>query len=302
MKFLAFVFLCFLGVTSIAAPDGTLSLNPANKKTIQWMIHELPPFIYTSSNDAILNSENLHGPLGGLYKVLASSMPGYDHRFVRIPLLRAMKVIRENKQICSLVLAENKERRNFLYFGEEITAGLPFGLITLQSLAPSKYVSVNAVPNEIIMEQTLEKKQFRLGFVNGRYYPQALTPLLEKSTKSYGFHGDGSIDKLFSMLQAKRIDGVLGVYLEMAEFEKNHPGEKMQFFRIKEAPEFTALRASCERTPWGKRAVKEISKLIREKNFKELSHEYLMAHLPPERRKEYQKIYETRPPTITEDF
>lgn len=295
---LIFVFSAFMSGAAAAAPESSLSLTPPTKKTIQWMIHELPPFIYTSSNGAVLSAEQLHGPLGGLFKILANSMPEYDHRFVRFPLLRVTKFLKERKQICSLVLVETAERRQYLYFGEELTAGLPFGLITLQSGSAHKYVLANSSTDEVTLQQTLEKKRFRLGFVNGRYHPPALTPLLQKSPYSYGFHGDGSIGKLFSMLQAKRIDGVLGVYLEMAEFEKNNPGsEKMQFFRIKEAPEFTALRVSCEKTPWGKRAVKDISKLVREKNFRGLTHDYLMAHLPSERRKEYQRIYESRPLT-----
>lgn len=282
-----------------AAPNDSISgLKPPNKRTIQWMVQEVPPFIMIQGNDAIVKPEDLDGPLAGLYKVLTMSLPDYEHRFVRIPLLRVTKMIKEENQMCSLVMIESKERHSFLYFGEEVTVGLPVGIVTLQSASPEKLVL--SKHDEVDMKQTLEKKQFRLGFVTGRFYTPQLTPIISKNqSKSYGFISDGSLGKLLSMLQAKRLDGVLAVYLEMAEYERAHPHSgKMQFHRLKQAQEFTALRASCEKTPWGKKAIKEISKVIRDKNFKRISNEYLMSVLPPERRKEYQKIYDSRPPAL----
>jgi uncharacterized protein (TIGR02285 family) len=211
-----------------------------------------------------------------------------------------MKSVKENKQICSLIILENKERHGFLTFGEEVSVGLPIGVITLKELSNTRYVVANSKIDEVDIKQSLANKNFQLGYVEGRFYSPELMPILEKNKKSYGLKSDGSITKLLSMVEAKRIDGALGVYLEMAEYERLHPqGPKMQFMRIKEAPEFSALTASCEKTPWGQKAIKAISKVIREKNFKDISNQYLMSALPAERRKEYQKIYDSRP-TVAE--
>lgn len=287
----------FVCLSAVAQAKPNQGITPPNKKTINWMVHEIPPLLLLKSSDTVLEADDIEGPLAGLYKTLAKSMPEYEHRFLRLPLVRLTKLLKDNKQICSLVLLESKERQEYLVFGEEVSVGLPWGLITLKDLSPGKYSLSGAPYPEIDVAKTLDKSRFRLGFATGRYYGPQVMPLLAKSKSSYGLLSDGSVMKLLSMLEAKRLDGVLAVYLEMAEYERAHPeGPKMQFFRIKEAPDFTTLRVSCENSKWGRKTEKDISKVVREKNFKELSNNYLLSVLPPERRKEYQALYDSRFP------
>ncbi len=299
VRFAAFLLPLLLGLhsqgqnTTAKESNTNQSVNPPNTKTINWMVHDVPPFLIVKSNNAVVSMADVEGPLAGFYKIIMASMPEYEHRMVRLPIARAMKLVTEQKQICSLIFIESKERHSILHFGEEVTVGLPVGIVTLKDISNSKYIL--ARPEEMDMKRTLEKGNFRLGFVSGRYYTPDLTPLLAKNKASYGMRSDGSITKLFSMLEAGRIEGVLAVYLEMTEYERSNPnGPKMQYMRLKEAPDFTALRVSCEKTPWGEKTVKAISKVVREKNFKGLSNDYLLSQLPADRRKEYLKIYESR--------
>jgi uncharacterized protein (TIGR02285 family) len=295
LRFVVFLMMFFVVSFALAEDGKTQSITPENERVINWWVNDVPPFIEVKSTNTFVAPSELHGPLAGLYKILAASLPQYEHRFVRVPAMRAMKLAQEKKQFCSLIILENKERRNYLTFGEEISVGLPVGIVT-QRHTPAKLSYANVTTNEVDLTRTLAGSDFRLGFVTGRYYNDNVTPLIAKDKKSFGLVSDGSITKLMAMLEAKRLDGVLAVYLEMAEYERSHPeAPKMQFMRLKEIPEFTALRASCDKTAWGEKAIKAISKVVREKNFKEISNSYLLSVLPADRRKEYQKIYDSRP-------
>jgi uncharacterized protein (TIGR02285 family) len=268
-------------------------LNPPDEKTIQWLIHDLPPAIVLSSDDLQVDIDKAQGPIAGMYKTLAASLPQYHHRYLRIPFVRAEKLLKEHKQFCTLLLQENEARKNFLIFGEEVAINIPSGLILLKTTPAEKYSLENS---QVSMKTTLDQGHFRLGIVKGRYYSAGLDPILSADTKSFNFVSDGSVGNLLSMVGKGRLDGVLGYYFEMTDYERRHPNSpELQFLRVKESPDFAAIRASCEKTPWGEKALKAISKVVREKHFKEISHQYLLSILPPERRKEYQKIYDTRP-------
>lgn len=282
--------LILLSSSGFAAPQ---TLNPPDEKTIQWLIHDLPPVIVLSSDALEVNLESAQGPIAGMYKTLATSLPQYHHRYLRIPFVRAEKLMREKKQFCTLLLQENDARREFLNFGEPVAVNIPPGLVMLKSAPEAKTVQENSHVN---IQDTLARGDFRLGIVKGRYYSPQLLPVLAADKSSYNFVNDGSVANLFSMIGKSRLDGVLAYYFEMADYEQRHPkAAELQFMQVKEVPDFSVIRASCEKTPWGEKALKAISKVVKEKNFKEVSHQYLLSVLPPERRKEYQKIYDTRP-------
>lgn len=282
--------LIFLSNVGFAAPQ---PLSPPDEKTIQWLIHDLPPVIVLKSDDLIVDLDKAQGPIAEMYKILSQSLPQYNHRFLRIPFVRAEKLLREKKQFCTLLLQENEARQEILTFGEEVAIGLPPGLIALKSTPENKFPLER---RQVSLRKTLASGQFQLGVVKGRFYSPELEPILAENKRSFNFVSDGSAANLLSMLGKGRLDGVLGFYFEMTEYEKRHPQTpELQFFRVKEVPDFTVIRASCENTPWGAKALKAISKVVREKNFKDMAHKYLLSTLPADRAKEYQKIYDSRP-------
>ncbi|KYG61544.1 hypothetical protein AZI86_17710 [Bdellovibrio bacteriovorus] len=287
--------LIFVSGPSFAAPQ---TLNPPDEKTIQWLIHDMPPAIVLNSDDLLVNLEKAAGPIAGMYKSLSQALPQYHHRFLRIPFVRAEKLLREKKQFCTLLLQENEARRHFLTFGEEVAITLPPGLIALKSTPDTKFVLDHA---QVSAKKTLDAGPFQLGVVKGRFYSPELETVLKGNKKSFNFVSDGSVANLLSMLGKGRLDGVLGFYFEMTDYEQKHPHTpEMQFFRVKEAPEFTTIRASCEKTAWGEKTLKAVSKVVKDKNFKDIAHQYLLSTLPSDRRKEYQKIYDSRPEFNTE--
>lgn len=282
--------LIFVSGPGFAAPQ---TLNPPDEKTIQWLVHDMPPAIVLHTDELVVDVSKADGPIAGMYKTLSQTLPQYNHRFLRIPFVRAEKLLQEKKQFCTLLLQENEVRRGFLIFGEEVAITLPPGLIALKSTPDTKFVFESA---QVSAQKTLEAGPFQLGVVKGRFYSPELETTLKNNKKSFDFVSDGSVANLLSMVAKGRLDGVLGFYFEMTDYEQKHPNTpELQFFRVKEAPEFTTIRASCEKTPWGEKALKDISKVVKEKNFKDIAHQYLLSTLPPDRRKEYQKIYDSRP-------
>jgi uncharacterized protein (TIGR02285 family) len=275
---------------TFAAPQ---TLNPPDEKTIQWLVHDLPPVIVLKSDQLEVDLADARGPVADMYRNLASNLPQYHHRYLRIPFVRAEKLLKEKKQFCTLLLQENKERKEFLNFGEEVAVSIPPGLVLLKSTPTDKYIQQ---AHQVNIKDTLAAGKFRLGIVKGRYYSPLLSEVLAEDKKSFNWVNDGSVANLFSMIGKNRLDGVLAYYFEMAEYEQRHPNTpELQFVTIKEAPDFLIIRASCEKTEWGDKALKAISKVVKEKHFKESAHQYLLSVLPPERRKEYQKIYDSRP-------
>lgn len=285
-----------LSASVFAAPQ---TLNPPDEKTIQWLIHDLPPVLVLTSDSLNVDLEKAQGPVAGMYKKLSNSLPQYEHRFLRIPFIRAEKLLREKKQFCTLLLQENEVRRELLSFGAEVAIAPPPGMITLKVTAKNHLVWELG---QVSLQKTLGSGNFQLGVVKGRFYSPELNPILAGSHKSFNFVSDGSAGNLLSMLAKGRLDGVLGYYFEMTDYEQKHPGSPLlQFSRVKEVPEFTVIRASCEKTAWGEKALSAISKAVKEEKFKEVSHQYLLSVLPPERRKEYQKIYDSRPLRVKQD-
>lgn len=283
--------LIFATEAAFAAPQ---ALNPANEKTIQWLVHDLPPAITLDSDKLEVDIEKATGPIAEMYQILSQSLPEYQHRYLRIPYIRAEKLMREHKQFCTLLLQENESRRQFLTFGEEVAVNIPPGIVMLRGTAGPKDLS----PAFSVVD-AVSKKDFRLGVVKGRYYSPELQGFLKTDKKSYNFVNDGSVANLFAMIGKSRLDGVLAYYFEMAEFERRHPrAPALEFVPIKEATDLSVIRASCEKTAWGEKALKSISKVVKEKKFKHLSHEFLLSVLPTERRKEYQKIYDTLPANV----
>lgn len=287
--------LCLLILTheGFAAPQ---ALNPPDEKTIQWLMHDLPPVISLQDDSGLeVQINKATGPIAQMYKTLAESLPQYHHRYLRIPFMRSEKLMREKKQFCTLLLQENESRQEFLTFGEEVAVNIPPppGIVMLRGTPEDRYVLEDS---HVSVKDTLAKGDFRLGVVKGRYYSPELQDFLKTDKSSYNFVNDGSVANLLSMIGKARLDGVLAYYFEMADYENRHPrAPSLQFLPVKETDDFSIIRASCEKTPWGEKALKAISKVVKEKKFKDMSHEYLLSILPPERRKEYQKIYDSRP-------
>lgn len=274
----------------ILLPGGSISAaEKSGAETIQWAMTDFPPFILLSSDGANVDIQKSQGPFAEIYRELVRSLPQYEHKFVRASFLRAERLFLSHRHFCTLLLQDTPERSRYLIFGAEVARALPIGLV-MSSGSYSKFQQYETSEGMELAKLVLTG-DFRLGVVQGRSYSNKIDEVILKAKDSYRHVSDQAVGGLFAMLEKNRLDGVLSYYLEEWDHRKGGNTSVLKYLPVKEAPAYISVRASCEKTPWGKATIKEISKVVVEKNVRGRIYDYFQKSLPKEMRGKVREIY-----------
>ncbi|UXR65174.1 TIGR02285 family protein [Bdellovibrio bacteriovorus] len=266
-----------------------LAVEKPKTETIQWAMTDFPPFILLSSDGANVDIQKSQGPFAEIYRELVRSLPQYEHKFVRASFLRAERLFLSHRHFCTLLLQDTPARSHYLIFGAEVARALPIGLV----MSPGSYSKFQQYETADGMELTklVQAGDFRLGVVQGRSYSNQIDRLIVRAKDSYRHVSDQAVGGLFVMLEKNRLDGVLSYYLEEWDHRKGREAGALKYLAVKEAPAYISVRASCEKTPWGESTIKEISKVVEEKNVRSRIYDYFQKSLPKEMRGKVREIY-----------
>lgn len=275
--------LIFLLGGSVSATEKT------DAETIQWAMTDFPPFILLSSDDANVDIQKSQGPFAEIYRELVRSLPQYKHKFVRASFLRAERLFLSRRHFCTLLLQDTPERARYLIFGAEVARALPIGLV-MSSGSYSKFQQYET-PQGMELAKLVHVGEFRLGVVQGRSYSNKIDEVILKAKDSYRHVSDQAVGGLFAMLEKNRLDGVLSYYLEEWDHRKGRDSTSLKYLPVKEAPAYISVRASCEKSTWGEATIKEISKVVVEKNVRSRIYDYFQKSLPKEMRGKVREIY-----------
>ena len=283
MKVLCIATLMFLMGSWVSA------VETPQAETIQWAMMDFPPFIVLSSDGAAVDIQKSKGPFAEMYRELVRSLPQYNHKFVRASFPRAERLFLSGRHFCTLLFQDTPERANYLIFGAEVARTLPIGLV----MSPATYRKFQRyeTPGGMELTKLVQAGEFRLGVVQGRSYSPKIDEVIAKAQGSFRHVSDQAVGGLFSMLEKNRLDGVLSYYLEEWDHRKGRDSAALRYLPVKEAPAYVSVRASCEKTPWGEATIKEISKVVVEKNVRGRIYDYFQESLPKEMRGKVRDIY-----------
>nr|BFD58778.1 hypothetical protein CKG001_08850 [Bdellovibrio sp. CKG001] len=283
MKALGFAIFILLVNCSIFAAE------KPGAETIQWAMTDFPPFILLSSDGAKVDIQKSQGPFAEIYRELERSLPQYKHTFVRASFLRAERLFLSGRHFCTLLLQDTPERARYLIFGAEVARALPIGLV-MSSTSYNRFQQYETSEG-MELAKLVQRGEFRLGVVQGRSYSNKIDEVILKAKDSYRHVSDQAVGGLFTMLEKNRLDGVLSYYLEEWNHRKGQGSNLLKYLPVKEAPPYISVRASCEKTPWGEVTIKEISKVVVEKNVRGRIFDYFQKSLPKEMRGKVREIY-----------
>lgn len=272
--------------------EPSASAEATTEDYIQWVMTDFPPLILLESTKFEVDIKKAQGPFAEVYQDITAALPQYRHKFVRASFLRAERLFSSHRHYCSLLLQETPERSQFLIFGAEVARALPIGLVMSKS-SYEKFKKYQTSQGMDLLKLITEG--FRLGVVGGRSYTKDVDKIVKSAKGSFSQVSDKAVGGLFTMLEKDRLDGVLAYYLEQRDFEKTAGEVKFHYVAIKQAPLYIAVRASCEKSPWGERALKDISEVVEGQKVKKKMYQYFLTHLPEEMKKEVHEMY--RAPT-----
>ena len=240
----------------------------AEAEEISWVLLNFPPLMRLDLNkEGETNMDHASGPMAELQRELVKALPQYKHRYQVVSFRRAKKLFESKGGFCTILFLENKDRSEYLYFGDSIATTIPPGLITHRK----NEARLNVKPGSYVdLEQLLKTQDFQLGVVNGRSFSPRIDEAMGGSRKPvYQMVINEAMGSLFKMLNSERVDGVLAYYLELAEEQERNPASRdLQFYQLKQDHTSISLPVSCERSQWGKKTLGKVSLAVKDESVK----------------------------------
>jgi uncharacterized protein (TIGR02285 family) len=256
--------------------------------TIHWVLLDFPPFLAMPKEMQDTDSNSLaeaKGPFAEIHRELEKALPEYSHTYRMVTFQRAQKLFESKKQYCTILFFKTPAREQYLIFGGALASTIAPGII-LDERRIENYKDYMK-NSEVDLPGLLQSPSFRLGVVEGRSFSSKIDGFVEDS-KNPVFRNisDRTMGGLFKMLAAKRLDGVLGYYLELANEQKNNPDTKtLHFYPIQQEKNILTLRVSCEKSPWGADTVRKITEVTKKEAVRAKVSNLLLQTLPPDMKK-----------------
>jgi len=262
----ACAFLSVLFLTSVTHAQ----MAQASDREISWVLLNFPPLMKLQINrEGGTDISSATGPMADLQRELVKALPQYQHRYKVVTYPRAKKLFESHGGYCTILFLENKDRGEYLYFGETIATATPPGLIVHKRSEPLLRL---ATQNSLVdLEHLLKTQDFQVGIVSGRSFsPRIDAALVETKKPLFKIVVYEAMGSLFKMLNAQRIDGVLAYYMELAEEQERNPAASdLRFYQLKQDHTSISLPVSCEKSPWGKKTLGQISLAVKDEAVKQ---------------------------------
>lgn len=239
----------------------------------------------------------LEGPLKGqgyhdaVQSHLIESLPQYKHVVKTAHFGRIIEQLKMGNA-CSVALIRTSEREKFLYYSAPNVVGLMNGVHVLRSRINDFKPFVDQ-KGYISLQNLYSSTQFRMGVSKGRRYGKVIDSLVAgagQSKKVYMDHRGTVFSSLAKLLQAGRIDYVIGYPQEIQWLVKTHAVDDVfAFFPIQEGPHYMTACVACTKNEWGKRVISQVEEILGGRPYAQAT-EQMKLFLPPEAVPIYEKI------------
>lgn len=246
---------------------------------------DFPPFVNIGQqNEDKTDFSQVTGTLAEVQRELVKNLQGYQHYFQVVSFQRAEKLLQSGKQYCTILFLKTPEREKYMIFGDNIASTVPPGIV-LNKATKKKYLSKFEALPVLDLTKVLQGS-FRLGIVKGRAFsPEIDKALRESHVPTEQLVANKAIGRLFNMLIAHRLDGVISYYMEFVNEQEHNPAAAdLRFHSIKHNQHKLHLPIACEKSVWGKKMVQLISKAAKNPTTQKKITLLLKQTLPPELR------------------
>jgi uncharacterized protein (TIGR02285 family) len=244
--------------------------TPLNGESISWVLLNFPPMMKLEiDREGEMDIGHASGPMAELQKELVKALPQYKHLYKVVTYPRAKKLFESHGGYCTIMFLRNADRSQYLYFGETIATATPPGLVTNKK--NEALLKITEQNQFVDLEQLLKKENFQLGVVSGRSFSPRIDAAFVNTKKPvFKMVIYEAMGSLFKMLNAQRVDGVLAYYMELAEEQERNPAASdLRFYQLKQDHVSISLPVSCEKSPWGKKTLEQISIAVKDEAVKQ---------------------------------
>lgn len=248
-------------VSAVSLPSVSMA-----KDTIIWTYFSYPPLY-------IIEKGKVSGIGIEIQNLLWKNMPEYTHERVEASVQRMFEDMKHGKKYCVIGALKNPEREAFLHYSLPCRIELPEGLMLRRSDL-QKY----GAGSEVSLEELLKTGHFTLGYLKGSRDSGILDTIIreyQEKKKVVTISGTDSFQQLLKMIDAGRIDGIIGNSFTVKEagFE-----DRIAVVPIKENRNNPIIGyAVCPKNDWGKQVIDKINAILK----KEIPTEkYLQIYTP----------------------
>ncbi len=242
-----------------------------DSNTIIWTRWSNPPIFIES------------GPYKGMgvadltQKHLFKLLPNYNHKVLSTNIPRVIALAKEKAHTCNVSWLDTPEWRKDFYFSK------PFQIVPTNGII-IRDINRDAIGREVPVsfDELLGAKKLRLGVA--RFYGEGLDDILEK----YNYKNNPKVSVASKsinphlMLMSGRVDYILGYPMEVIFYQKTIPGYDGVAIPTKENTNYVEVVMGCSKTPWGKKVIDEINKILEQSEVVELYQKYMNDWLPVE--------------------
>jgi uncharacterized protein (TIGR02285 family) len=227
--------------------------------TIYWLHPNQPPLSISKGVGAGM------GIVDCMEKNFEKHLKECKHIYINANYEKIMTMLKNRDNICSAALYRSPEREKFTEFSIPFTIAIANELIILESNLNKLKPFLNT--KGAVKLEDLIKTGFRIGVVKSRVYRSIIDETLKKYKNSQNIiEHTGSqnvIDSLINMMEAGRIDAVIGYSFE-AQYVVKTIGKKINIVTIPIAGhELYGLPAvGCSKTKKGKEIINRLNAFI----------------------------------------
>jgi len=250
------------------------------KETIRWLGWEQVPNFIT------LGDYKGQGIGDSLTNILQLKLPQYNHEMV-ISNTRRYNILIREENVCVAWAWIVPGSEDFRIHSVPISLAPRTGIQILKSKQ-----HLFGKPGETLsLAKLLSSPNITLGYLEEMSYTKKVHKLLEKyrGEENIHFSSRSAVEFDLSMLDRNRLDYFFG-FSGQAIFDAQVKGipNKYQFYNIEEIDMFMSMHTHCSKTPFGKKVMSEVNKII--------TQDLLMAHLATVERwygqnKTYRKVF-----------
>lgn len=266
------------------------------KNSIVWLEAVAPPFFIHEGEFQGQGYEDL------MTDILKKNLPEYEHSHMIANISRHYQQWKQGEQACALAMYKTPERMEFAYFSIPSVFTLPTILIinkeNFSNFGGTKTVSLTNL---------LKSNNFVIGRAKNRSYGIEFDDTLNiygNDKNTFAYEGPELTLNLFEMLLAGRIDALSGLPEEaMYLAETLSIKDRIMTLNIAENQvnhNASLTYVACSKTEWGKKAIKDINRVLRKVRPTESYRTAYERWLDPSSIEEFRKLYNEVFLTITE--
>jgi uncharacterized protein (TIGR02285 family) len=248
-------------VASAALAQSAAKPGATEPPSVTWYTYTLPP-LYISEG-----SQSGKGVLDlSLRDVLVPALPGYQHAFQNVPVLRLEQALRNDPNACVVGLFRNPAREAFMHFSIPLLQQLPPGVFVarkaLARLAP--YQDTQGV---FTLRAALASGKIRVGAALGRSYGATIDALLAEPAHQAQVVRVSAANptlNLLSMLSLGRVEMLLALPYEPTALRRldgaNLPD--MVYVPVGESAQRINGHVACAKSPQGLATIVKVDALL----------------------------------------